>query len=202
VQFLHDQEIDLPNEMESDFDQPLGEGTGGAAIFGKSGGVMIAALRYAYWVLTGETLGEVQFSPIPGYQSISEASLTFTPRPDNPVGIPAEEITLNVAVVAGLGDAKKFLKAVGEGKSNHHFVEVMACAPYGCIGGGGNLPVGKNKTLLDERKAALTAFDDHAIKKGAQDNESVRELYEQHLGKPGKGKAHDLLHTHYESKKN
>lgn len=202
VQFLHDQEIDLPNEMESDFDQPLGEGTGGAAIFGKSGGVMIAALRYAYWVLTGETLGEVQFSPIPGYQSISEASLTFTPRPDNPVGIPAEEITLNVAVVAGLGDAKKFLKAVGEGKSNHHFVEVMACAPYGCIGGGGNLPVGKNKTLLDERKAALTAFDDNAIKKGAQDNESVRELYEQHLGKPGEGKAHDLLHTHYESKKN
>jgi iron-only hydrogenase group A len=200
IELLKLRDIDLPSEPECDFDDPLGESTGGAHIFGKSGGVMLAALRFAHFALTGETLGPVVFAPVSGMPGVSEASVTLTPAKGNPVGFPAESITLKVAVVAGLGGAKAFLKAVATGTIEHKFVEVMACAPMGCAGGAGNPNVGKDKALLEERKAALTAFDDEAAKKAAHENAAAKRLYSEYIGEPGGHVAHGLFHTHYEAK--
>jgi iron-only hydrogenase group A len=192
-------DIDLPNCLESEFDQPLGTGTGGATIFGKSGGVMIAALRFAYQTLTGKPLTEVNFTPVEGFQDIVEAAFDITPVKDNPIGLPSSPITLKIAVIHGLGGAKKFVKAVLDGKVDHKFIEIMAC-PSGCINGGGQPSVGKNKELVGQRREALTAFDDKADKKSSEENEDAQRLYEKHLGKPGEDKAHHLFHTHYEPK--
>lgn len=198
VNILKTIEVDLTQETESEFDRPFGEGTGSAAMFGKSGGVMTAALRYAYYVLTGEILGNITFTPMEGFLDVMESSLTFTPSPNNSLGFPIEPLTLKIAVVAGLGGAKKFLKAATEGKVDHKFVEIMACAPYGCLGGGGQIPVGKNKEILKARKDALTAFDDD--KTTSQDNTAAIQLYQKHLGNPGGHKSHELFHTVYEDK--
>jgi NADP-reducing hydrogenase subunit HndD len=201
VKVLKEKGIDVSKELESDFDHPLGEGTGGAAIFGKSGGVMTAALRYAYYILTGMTLETVEFTDMKDFKDVKEAEIVITPSYSNPIGFTQDPITIKVAIVCGIGTAKKYLQGLTEGKISHHFVEIMACAPYGCVGGSGQIPVGKNKELLDKRKEALTAFDDNASKKAAYENEEVKQLYEKHLGKPGEHNAHDLFHTHYESHK-
>ena len=194
---LKDREIDVTQQQKTEFDKPFGVGSGGAAIFGKSGGVMTAALRYAYFVLTGKVLENIDFTTMEDIPDVREASLTFTPSPDNIVNFPSNKpLTIKVAIVAGLGGAKKFLKLVADGKVEHKFVEIMACAPFGCIGGAGNPSVGKNKHLLNERKEALISFDASNVKKAAQDNEDVNELYKLF----DERQAHDLFHTHFHAK--
>lgn len=199
IQMFKEQNIDLPNLQESSFDNPFGLGTGGAAIFGKSRGVMIAALRFAYLLLTKEQLTDIQFIPVEGLNDIVEATISLTPSIDNPFNLPNKEISFKIAVIAGLGSAKKFVDHVIHNKTEYKFVEVMAC-PQGCISGAGNPNVGKNKDLMIQRKEALTKIDTNATKKSSQENEDVMDLYEQYIGDANGEKAHDLYHTHYKHK--
>lgn len=189
ISLLKEDKIDLPSMPETDFDQPLGEGSGASAIFGTSGGVMTAALRYAYEVLTGSPLGEHTFTPLEGFPDVLEANIPIVPKEGN-------SLSLKVAVIIGLGSAKKFVKAVLNGTVDHKFVEVMACSPSGCVGGAGNPPVGKNKDLIFERRKALIDLDDKSAIKSSNQNRYVNELYDIYLdGKPYQGKAHDLFHN-------
>ena len=193
VELLMEQGVILPQLEETAFDDPLGTGTGGAIIFGRTGGVMLAALRFAYQTVTGEPLGDVPFAPAEGFSNVKEATVVMVPKDG---GDPVE---LRVAVVLGLGDAKKYVKALGDGTVSHHFVEVMACVPMGCVGSSGQPSVGKDKGLLEKRKAALNAFDEASATKAAHENRSVERLYEQYLGEPMGELAHKLLHTHTHS---
>lgn len=196
ITMFKDKGIDLPNLKETSFDNPFGTGTGGSVIFGKSGGVMVAALRFAYLLLTKEQLQQVQFTPVEGFKDVVEATITLTPSKDNPFNLPSDEIIFKVAVIAGLGGAKKFIDYLLHNKTDYKFVEVMAC-PQGCISGAGNPNVGKDKDLMAERKKALTRFDETATKKSSQENEDVTSFYEKFIGEYNGDKAHDLYHTHY-----
>ena len=176
------------NLPESDYDDPLGEGTGAAVIFGATGGVMEAALRTAVDVITGVDNDSYEFTEVRGVDGIKEATYT--------VG----DIELNVCVVSGVGNAKKVLNAVKNGEKNYHFIEVMGC-PGGCVNGGGQ-PVQKNAVhqVMDVaavRGAALYEEDRNLPKRKSHKNEAVQTLYKEYLGEPNSHKAHEILHTSY-----
>lgn len=119
--------IDFNSLPEEDFDQPLGESTGASVIFGASGGVMEAALRTAYELYTGKKLEKVDFQEVRGLENIKKATIELN------------GVQLNVGIAHGLGNARKLLNEIREGKSIFHAIEIMAC-PGGCIGGGGQPP--------------------------------------------------------------
>lgn len=194
VELFKEKGVNPADELETDFDAPFSEGSGSSVLFGRSGGVMTAALRFAFEVLTGTPLGPLVMTPMEGFKDISEASVTFTPREDNPVGLPAKEMTLKVAVVLGLGSAKKYVNAVIDGKTDHQFVEVMACLPAGCIGGAGLARA--TKETIEERKQALNAIDTNSDRKAANNNRDAQRLYDDFIGEPGNDTAHHLFHNH------
>lgn len=176
------------NLPESDYDDPLGEGTGAAVIFGATGGVMEAALRTAVDVITGVDNDSYEFTEVRGVDGIKEATYT--------VG----DIELNVCVVSGVGNAKKVLNAVKNGEKNYHFIEVMGC-PGGCVNGGGQ-PVQKNAVhqVMDVaavRGSALYEEDRNLPQRKSHKNEAVQTLYKEYLGEPNSHKAHEILHTSY-----
>lgn len=190
-------DIDMFSLPETQFDNPLGIGSGAGVIFGKTQGVMGAALRYVYLELADEHLRYVSFKPVEGRKDndIMEASLWLTPKVGNRWNLPTNEgpINIRVAIVTGLGAAKQYLKGMRSGEYKHHFVEVMAC-PAGCISGAGQPAVGKNKKLIELRKEAINALDEGSTRRCAQENEGVKELYEQYVGHH----AEELFHTSYE----
>ena len=188
-EFINFNNIKFTNIHETEFDNPLGFSTGGAVIFGRTGGVMVAALRYVYNKFTGETLDKIEFHNEEDYNNIKSANIIIKRENDTP-------IELNVAIVVGLGDAKKIVKDIlaGTCKKKFHFIEIMACAPLGCVSGGGQPPVGKDKKILENRKDALNKLDDNAVEKSAQENIYIEELYKDYLGEPGGHIAHKLLH--------
>jgi iron-only hydrogenase group A len=192
AKILHDNAIDLPTLSDTPFDNPHGFGSGGGVIFGRSGGVMLSALRFAYEALTHTTLNDadIHWQPNEVLPSVKEAI----------INIPSQSLSLKVAVVLGLADAKQYVKALKAGKVHHHFVEVMGCVPGGCISGGGQPPIGKNQGLIQLRKDAINNFDDISKVKAAHKNPFIAELYDSYLDTPMSEKAHDLLHTHYELK--
>lgn len=174
---------------ETQFDSPMGESSGGAAIFGRTGGVMLAALRYAYNKLTGKNLeGVPEWSAMDGLPGVKEAEINMTL-------INGEKLSVKVAVVVGLADAKKYVAMFKDKKVRHDFVEVMACFPHGCLGSSGQPQVGKNKALLDQRKAMINELDDGC---GAHQNINLKELYDSFIGEPCGEKAHHLLHRSYD----
>eukprot|EP00878_Enallax_costatus_P003750 GHUV01003966.1.p1 GENE.GHUV01003966.1~~GHUV01003966.1.p1 ORF type:complete len:391 (+),score=137.76 GHUV01003966.1:476-1648(+) len=188
------------NELpESNFDNPIGEGTGGALLFGTTGGVMEAALRTVYEVVTQKSMGRINFEEVRGLDGIKEAKLTLKPGDKSPfkafAGPDGEGITLNIAVANGLGNAKKLIKSLAEGKAKYDFVEVMAC-PGGCIGGGGQ-PRSTDKQILQKRQQAMYTLDERHTLRRSHENPFIQALYEQFLGEPNSHKAHELLHTHY-----
>lgn len=195
IRLFKENNIDLPNLKETSFDNPFGTGTGGSAIFGKSRGVMIAALRFAYFMLTKGQLTDIHFKPVEGFNDVVEATISLTPSQDNQFKLPNSEISFKVAVIAGLGGAKKFIDYLLKNKTDYKFVEVMAC-PQGCISGAGNPNVGKNKELIIQRREALTNIDDNASKKSSQENEDVTNFYDRYIGDANGETAHDLYHTH------
>lgn len=188
------------HQFETPFDAPFAESSGAAALFGRSGGVMTAALRYAHAVLTdGAEMPAIVFAPCAGLPEVREARVSIpVARPTH--GLPAGAVLgLDVAVIVGIGAAKKYAKAVLAGDrsiARHHFVEVMACAPAGCASGGGQPAVGGNKSLLGARVALLDGLDAANAAEGAHDNRQVEELYREWLGDPGGDLAHQLLHVH------
>ena len=176
--------IDFENLDDGHYDDPMGEYTGAATIFGATGGVMEAALRTAYEVATGKTLENVEITSVRGLEGIKEAV------------IPVEGIgDVRIAVVHGLGNARKLLERVKEGKEPYHFIEIMAC-PGGCVGGGGQ-PIPVNNDVRTLRAQALYAEDCALTVRKSHENPAIKKIYEEFLGKPLGEKSHHLLHTHY-----
>ena len=178
----------LPDE---DFDSMLGESTGAAVIFGATGGVMEAALRTAYETITGKKLASVDFRQVRGVKGIKEATIDIDGTP------------VKVAVASGTGNASKLLDNVRSGKKNYAFIEVMAC-PGGCVNGGGqpivSAQVKMEKDIRVERAKALYKEDRAKALRKSHDNNEIKTLYTEYLGKPGSHKAHELLHTHYQKR--
>jgi len=175
-------------ELESDaFDMPLGFGTGAGVIFGTSGGVMEAALRYAVEKISGKSLHNLEFKAVRGQEKLKTADLK--------VG----DLTLKIAVVNTLAEAKRIADEAAQGKSPYHFVEVMAC-PGGCIAGGGQ-PIQSSFKKKAKRMDALYQTDKNMQFHNSQDNPMVQECYAKFLeGGPDSHKAHHLLHTEYENR--
>ncbi|KUK54594.1 MAG: Hydrogenase, Fe-only, partial [Desulfotomaculum sp. 46_296] len=175
--------IDFASLENGSYDDPLGEYTGAATIFGATGGVMEAALRTVYEVVTGKTLDNVEFTAVRGLQGIKEAT------------IPVEGIgDVKVAVAHGLGNARKLLESIKAG-AQYHFIEIMAC-PGGCVSGGGQ-PIPVNNEIRRLRAEALYQEDrDLGLRKSHQ-NPSITKIYEEFLDTPLGEKSHHLLHTRY-----
>ncbi|WP_369019072.1 NADH-dependent [FeFe] hydrogenase, group A6 [Thermatribacter velox] len=183
ARMLKEKGIDLKEMPEEDFDDPLGISTGAAAVFGATGGVMEAALRSVYEILTGKTLGKIDFYDVRGIEGVKEATVNI------------DGTAVNVAVAHGLGNARKLLDRVRSGEANYHFIEIMAC-PGGCIGGGGQ-PIPTNLEIRMRRIEAIYEVDRKLPLRKSHENPAVKQLYEEFLGEPNGEKAHHLLHTHY-----
>jgi len=175
--------IDFASLPEEDYDEPLGTSTGAAVIFGVTGGVMEAALRTAYEVLTGETLQRVEFDAVRGLEGVKEAVID--------VG----GLKVRVAVANSLGCARRVLDAVVSGEKQYEFIEIMGC-PSGCIGGGGQ-PIPTNLEIREKRMAGIYSADERSTIRKSHENPAVKKLYEEFLGHPLGPKSHELLHTHY-----
>jgi len=178
--------VDFGDIEEADYDAPFGITTGAGAIFGNTGGVMEAALRTVYEVVTGETLEKLNFDSVRGLEGIKEATVM--------VG----ELPVKVAVAHGLGNAKELLDLINSGKADYHFIEIMAC-PGGCIGGGGQ-PIPTTNEIREKRIAALYAADEAMTIRKSHENPAVKALYDEFLKEPLGEKSHHLLHTHYEKR--
>ena len=180
--------IDFNMLPDEDFDDLLGESTGAGVIFGATGGVMEAALRTAYNLITGDELDNVDFEAVRGTEGIKEATVK--------VG----DLDVSVAVAHGTGNASKLLDMIKAGEKKYTFIEVMGC-PGGCVTGGGQ-PIVSAQTKLTcdpkvERAKALYGEDAGKAKRKSHENEQVKKLYADYLGAPNSHKAHELLHTHY-----
>jgi NADH-quinone oxidoreductase subunit G/[NiFe] hydrogenase diaphorase moiety small subunit/NADP-reducing hydrogenase subunit HndD len=187
----------LPDEP---FDNIMGTSTGAGIIFGTTGGVMEAALRTVYELVTGR---EVPFeglniTPVRGTEGeVRETSVKIT-KPKAEFRF-LDGIEIRCVVANGLAYAKKVMQKVKDGKANYHFIEIMAC-PGGCLGGGGQ-PIPTNKEIRLKRKQAIYAEDMGMPLRKSHDNPEVKELYKDFLGKPLGHKSHELLHTHYTPRK-
>ncbi len=169
----------LPEER---YDDPLGESTGAAVIFGATGGVMEAALRTAYELITGKTLPALDFYDVRGLEGIKEATVDI------------EGTKVRVAVAHSLGHARQLLERVKAGEQ-YHFIEIMCC-PGGCIGGGGQ-PIPTNTEILEQRIKGIYQADAEMPIRKSHENPSIQAIYREFLGKPLGEKSHHLLHTAY-----
>jgi NADH-quinone oxidoreductase subunit G/NADP-reducing hydrogenase subunit HndD len=164
-------------------DIPFGERTSAGKIFGATGGVMEAAVRSAYFLITGKELGELKIQTLRGLKDCKEAHVK--------VG----DLDVGVAVVSGLGNARKLLDQIRTGRKDLHFIEVMTC-PGGCIAGGGQ-PHSTSPEAVRSRMQSLYTIDRDAPVRVSHKNEYVQNLYKEFLGQPLGKKSHELLHTHY-----
>ena len=177
------------DKLEDDtFDNPMGEATGAAAIFGVTGGVMEAALRTAYELITGEELQKLEFEEIRGEKGIKKATVKIGDK------------DVKVAVAHGLKNARKIMEEIKNGTADYSFVEVMAC-PGGCIMGGGQ-PIKNSKIRMTtdvgaKRAVAMYSIDERSTIRKSHENPVLKQIYKDYIGKPGEHKAHELLHTHY-----
>ncbi|NLV43163.1 MAG: 4Fe-4S binding protein [Candidatus Hydrogenedentes bacterium] len=167
-------------------DTPFGERTTAGKIFGASGGVMEAALRSAYFLITGKNLDNLEVKAVRGLEGCKEAHVKIG------------ELELGVAVASGLKNAAALLDQVRNGRSDLHFIEIMTC-PGGCIAGGGQ-PLSTDLNAITQRMQSLYAIDAGETVRASHENESIKRLYEEYLGSPLSKKSHHLLHTHYSSR--
>ena len=180
--------LDFVNLEDSTFDDPMGEATGAAAIFGTTGGVMEAALRTAAEKLTGETLTNVNFEAVRGEEGIKRATVKIGDK------------EVKAVVAHGLGNAQIVMEEIRSGKADYQFVEIMAC-PGGCIMGGGQpIRSSKERATIDIRKLradCLYNIDGKSTIRKSHENPVLLKIYEEYLGEVGGHKAHELLHTAY-----
>lgn len=177
--------IDVNSLEEEEFDTPLGSGTGAAVIFGATGGVMEAALRSAYYLVTGTNPPADAFKDVRGLDGWKEATFDVN-------GIP-----VRVAVASGLGNTRKLMEAIRAGEVEYDFVEIMAC-PGGCAGGGGQ-PIHEAQELAGERGQVLYGLDAVNEIRFSHENPDIITLYKDYLEKPMSHRAHKLLHTDHEA---
>ncbi len=185
----------LPDE-EYDADI-MGDYTGAGVIFGVTGGVMEAALRTVYFVLTGKEHEAIKFEAVRGFEGVKEASIDI------------DGTVVNVAVAHGMKNAKVLLDDIRAGKSKYHFIEIMGC-PGGCVNGGGQpvvrscfLPNEDNDivdTYKQKRADALYSEDERNALRQSHKNPQIKELYDKFLEEPNSHKAHELLHTSYKAR--
>ena len=183
--------IDFNLLPDSEFDSPMGEATGAAAIFVTIGGVMEAALRTAQDALTGEELEHIDFEAVRGGEGIKRAAVNIGGR------------EIKVVAASGLANAQKIMEEIKSGKADYQFVEIMAC-PGGCVMGGGQ-PIKTSKERMTEdirklRADCLYSIDEKSTIRKSHENPIVKQIYKDFLEKPGSNKAHELLHTHYNQK--
>jgi NADP-reducing hydrogenase subunit HndD len=183
--------IEFTTLEDSSFDNPMGEATGAAAIFGTTGGVMEAALRTAQDALTGKCMDKIDFEEVRGEKEIKKATVNIDGN------------DLKVVAASGLKNARKILEEIKSGNADYQFVEIMAC-PGGCVMGGGQpIKSSKIRREVDVRKLradGLYSIDEKSQIRKSHENPVVRKLYEEYLEKPGSYRAHKLLHTHYTKK--
>ena len=178
---IKSEQIDVASLPEEEFDSPLGEGSGAGVIFGATGGVMEAALRTSYSIVTDKNPKPDAFSNVRGMDGWKEAEFKLGGT------------VLKTAVASGLGNTRKLINALQKGDVSYDFVEIIAC-PGGCAGGGGQ-PIHDGKELAEQRSSKLYAMDQKNAVRFSHENEEVRELYHNYFGKPGSHLAHKLLHT-------
>jgi NADP-reducing hydrogenase subunit HndD len=157
-------------------------------IFGASGGVMEAAIRTAYFAMQGKDMDELKITGVRGFEGRKEARVKIG------------DLDLGVAIVSGLANADKLVREIKEGKSDIHFIEVMAC-PGGCLNGGGQ-PIGADGHALKARMRGLYNIDARESIRTSHGNPQIKELYEKFLDKPLGKKSHHLLHTTYRDRSN
>ena len=192
--------IDFRNIEEAHYDSIMGESTGAAVIFGATGGVMEAALRTAYEIVTGREVpfGNLNITPVRGMDGVKEATVKIEGCVDAWKFLEGAE--LKVAIAHGLVNANKIMKLVKSGKAPYHFVEIMAC-PGGCIGGGGQ-PIPTNMEIRKNRMKAIYSEDEHMVLRKSHENPDVIAIYKEFLDEPNSHKSHELLHTHYVEREN
>ena len=180
--------IEFGKLEDETFDNPMGEATGAGAIFGVTGGVMEAALRTSYELITGKELKKLEFEDVRGTKGIKKATLQIGDK------------EIKVAVAHGLGNARKIMGEIKNGTSDYSFVEVMAC-PGGCIMGGGqpikNAKIRMTVDVQRKRAEAMYSIDERSTIRKSHENPILKEIYKEYIGKPGDHRAHELLHTHY-----
>ena len=186
----------LPDEeFDSDL---LGDYSGAGVIFGVTGGVMEAALRTAYYVLTGKEHELIKFEQVRGFDGIKEATIDI------------EGKQISVAVASGMKNAKVLMDEIRAGTSKYSFIEIMGC-PGGCVAGGGqpyikpcflpNEDIDILDTFKEKRAAALYSEDERQTVRQSHNNAQIQQLYTDYLEKPNSHKAHELLHTTYEGRR-
>jgi NADP-reducing hydrogenase subunit HndD len=185
--------IDFETLEDIPFDNPFGESSGAADIFGSTGGVMEAALRTAVEKITGQTIKEIEYEQVRAVEGLREATLN--------VG----GMDVNIAVANGLNNAKTILERVKSGEKQYHIIEIMAC-PGGCIAGGGQPYFAAEHTfpmdpaIIEKRRKALYNIDSNKGLRKSHENPAINRIYSEFLGEPGSKVAHKLLHTHYNQK--
>jgi iron only hydrogenase large subunit-like protein len=169
-------------EPESN-DQPFGCRSGAGKIFGTSGGVMEAAIRTAHYLMTGHNLTDLKVKAVRGLKGVKEARVRIG------------DLELGVAVVSGLGQARRLLEEIRDGRRDLHFIEVMTC-PGGCIAGGGQ-PIDADAEAVRARMQALYTIDRDEGLRNSHENPAIQRLYTEFLDAPLSHRSHELLHTKY-----
>lgn len=189
AQMIKEAGIDFISLRDEEFDNPLGESTGAAVIFGATGGVAEAALRTIFELTAGRELDNIDYSVVRGTEGIKEAAIEL---PDGR--------TIHTAVAHGLGNARRLMELVKSGEKEYQFIEVMAC-PGGCITGGGqpivNFKMRDSVDIKLERARAIYDEDKSLPIRKSHKNPYINKIYEEYLGEPNGHLSHELLHTHY-----
>lgn len=183
--------IDFVNLEDAKFDDPMGEATGAAAIFGVTGGVMEAALRSVSEIVTGKPLDKIAFEQVRGESGIKRAEIEIGDK------------KVKVAVAHGLANAQTIMEEIKSSKADYQFVEIMAC-PGGCITGGGqpikNAKIQEEVDIHKKRAEAMYSIDEKSVIRKSHENPVLKQIYKEFLGEPNGELAHKLLHTHYSKK--
>ncbi|MCF8381662.1 MAG: [FeFe] hydrogenase, group A [Bacteroidales bacterium] len=187
--------IDFERLEDSNYDSIMGESTGAGVIFGATGGVMEAALRTAYEIVTGREVPfeNLNITPVRGMKGVKEAAIKIEGCVDEWKFL--EGVELKCAIAHGLVNAREIMNRVKTGKAKYHFIEIMAC-PGGCLGGGGQ-PIPTNAVIRAKRARAIYEEDMGKPKRKSHENTEVIRIYKDFLGSPNSKKSHELLHTHY-----
>ena len=188
ARMIKQRDIDFVELEDSEFEDPMGEATGAAAIFGVTGGVMEAALRTAADTLEGKSLDKIDYEAVRGQEGIKKATLTIAGK------------EIRIVVASGLKNARKIMDEISSGKADYDFVEIMAC-PGGCINGGGQ-PIKSSKTRAIKdvrglRADSIYTIDEKSKIRKSHENPIIKKIYEEFLEKPNSHKAHKYLHTEY-----
>ncbi len=184
AQMIRRFDLDMASLSPEHADTPFGTRSSAGKIFGATGGVMEAAIRSAYFLLTGQELKDLKVEAVRGLDGVKEAHLDIN------------GLKVGVAVVNGLGNARNLLDKINSGeKTDLHFIEVMTC-PGGCVGGGGQ-PYGTTRESVQKRIQALYAIDVNEQLRTSHSNPDITKIYAEFFGEPNSHKAHELLHTFY-----